>query len=208
MADVSNPTDTKSPRGFPNYGTNPTLPFPTPAQYDALSGGGTAPGAVPSASVTAGVNATLAAGAAAFIRSVRVNVKNLVIDLGSADFNGIQIIELARPVVWLGGNFNLNVAAAGGSAMDTAGVEVGVGTVVAAADPIATTQQNIVLLKNITLAAKLGNATNASAALTNPISAASGGDVFLNVSSTEATTGYSVTLNGFVELFYVDLAAA
>lgn len=206
MADVRNPTDTKSPRGFPNYGLNPTQPFPTPSQYDALSGAGVAPGAVPSASVTAGVQAALLAGAASFVRSVRVDIENVVIDLGSADFNGIQILELSRPVTWLGGNFDIDIAAAGGSAMDTATVEVGVGSVVAAADPIATTQQNIVTLKAATLAAKIGNAQQATGV--TPLVAAAAGDVFLNVSSTEATTGYTVTLNGFVELFYIDFSAA
>jgi hypothetical protein len=205
MVDVRNATDTKSPRGFPNYGLNPTQPFPTPAQYDALSGGGTAPGSVPSASTTAGVG-TPQAGAAAFIRTVRVPITNVVLDLGAADFAGIQLLELARPVMWLGGNFDIDIAAAGGSAMDSAVVELGVGTVVASADPIATTAQNIVTLDSTTLASKLGTSVQATAV--TPLVAAVAGDVFLNLSATEATTGYTVTLNGFVELFYIDFAAA
>lgn len=205
MAEVRNPTDKKSPRGVPSFGNNPTVNVVAPAAWDALVGDGSAPGDVPTASATAGVSIG-GAGGATVVRSVRANVKNVVIDLGAADYNGIQILEMSKTVTWLGGSFDISIAAAGGSAMDTAGVEVGVGTVVAAADPIASTQQNIVTLKAVTLAAKLGRAQQA-VGLTSLVGAVSGGDVFLNVSSTEATTGYTVTLNGWVELFYLDFTA-
>lgn len=206
MADVRNPTDSLSWRGVPSYGNNPARAYAGAKGWDALVGNAVAPGASPAASITAGVTIE-SAGGAAVVRSVKFNIKNLFIDLGAADFNGIKLMltDAAKPVMWLGGNFNIAIVAAGGAAMDTGTVEVGVGAVVAAADPIATTQQNIVTLKAVVLAAKLGTAIQATPV--TPLVAAPASDVFLNVSCTEAAAGYSVTLNGIVELFYLDFAA-
>lgn len=170
-------------------------------QNPVLNGAPYALGKVTTKGTTTGLSRiAMAAG----IRRERIAFRNVVVPVAAADdFGSIKLLDYPNGNLMVLGAVVALTAAIGGGIAALANVDIAVGSAVASAATLASTMLDVVPKIDVTAGGVVAGKSTGTEAL--KVLTASSSALYLNVGGSTITTDGTVTLNGYVDVLFIDL---